>query len=185
MAMKRKPSATSIPMLRSSASTTRMVLPRNEIRRIQKEGVDTVSLCVQAVRIGDVILYGMPGEIYVEFGFMLKEKSPLPAYHVRQPGKWLYYEARACCSIIRWQVSYDRKTTGIGGCIARNRILKTAPFGAVFHLNLPAFNRFSTVDKGKTMVPMTTLLIPCITSKGNPMTIQLIVPCKVNPYMRA
>ncbi len=83
----------------------------NEYRRIQKEGIDVKELPVQAIRIGDLTVYGMPGEIYVEFGFMLKEKSPskhticanlsngnfgyIPIIELFRPG---IYEARVCAS---------------------------------------------------------------------------------------
>ena len=50
----------------------------SEIRRAQSQGRIPLSCPVQVIRIGDAAFYGMPGEIYVEFGMNLKERSPIP-----------------------------------------------------------------------------------------------------------
>ncbi len=47
------------------------------IRAAEKEGRFEIPVPVQVVRIGEAAFFGMPGEIYVEFGKMLKERSPI------------------------------------------------------------------------------------------------------------
>lgn len=37
---------------------------------------DTLPMCVQAIRLGECMLYGLSGEIYAEFGLDIKKKSP-------------------------------------------------------------------------------------------------------------
>ncbi len=37
---------------------------------------EKVPLCVQTVRLGDIMIYALPNEIYTEYGLELKEKSP-------------------------------------------------------------------------------------------------------------
>ena len=82
-----------------------------EARRMKAEGVEKLPAVVQAIRIGDMILYGMPGEIYVEFALMLKERTKdhpvmtanlangclgyVPIRELFQPG---VYESRLCSS---------------------------------------------------------------------------------------
>ncbi len=55
-----------------------------EIRTAEAQGKIKLPCPVQVVRIGEVAVFGMPGEIYVEFGKMLKQRSPIrhnmPAY---------------------------------------------------------------------------------------------------------
>ena len=49
-----------------------------EIRRTDAEGVKTLPVPVQVLRVGEAAFFGMPGEIFAEFGRMLKERSPIP-----------------------------------------------------------------------------------------------------------
>nr|MCR5263889.1 hypothetical protein [Clostridiales bacterium] len=49
----------------------------SEIRRSAAQGKIKFPCPVQVVRIGDAAFFGMPGEIYVEFGKMLKQRSPV------------------------------------------------------------------------------------------------------------
>ena len=55
-----------------------------EIRTAEAQGRIKLPCPVQVVRIGEAAVFGMPGEIYVEFGKMLKQRSPIrhnmPAY---------------------------------------------------------------------------------------------------------
>ena len=83
----------------------------DEAVRYQKKGVELLPLYVQVIRIGEIAFYGMPGEIFVEFGKMLKEGSPVrynmpanlangcvgyvPIRELFVPG---VYEARLCSS---------------------------------------------------------------------------------------
>ena len=83
----------------------------SEARRMNAEGVQKLPAVVQAIRLGDLILYGMPGEIYVEFALMLKEGTKghpvmtanlangclgyVPIRELFQPG---IYESRICSS---------------------------------------------------------------------------------------
>ncbi len=48
-----------------------------EIKNCDARGVIKQLCPVQVLRIGDMAFFGMPGEIYVEFGKMLKERSPI------------------------------------------------------------------------------------------------------------
>ena len=48
-----------------------------EIRRAQAQGRIALPCPVQVIRVGDAAFFGMPGEIFVEFGKMLKERSPI------------------------------------------------------------------------------------------------------------
>ncbi len=48
-----------------------------EIKICEEKGAHKVPCPVQVIRIGETAFYGMPGEIYVEFGKMLKERSPI------------------------------------------------------------------------------------------------------------
>lgn len=75
----------------------------------QKEGVKQIPVVIQTLRIGDLAVYGMPGEIYVEFAHYLKKHSPskfvmsanlangcvgyIPIKELFKPG---IYEARLC-----------------------------------------------------------------------------------------
>lgn len=72
-------------------------------------GVQQIPVTVQTIRIGDLAIYGMPGEIFVEFAKYLKKHSPskytisanlangcvgyIPIKELFQPG---IYEARLC-----------------------------------------------------------------------------------------
>ncbi len=49
----------------------------NEILQFAAQGKVSIPCPVQVLRIGDAAFYGMPGEIFVEFGKMLKERSPI------------------------------------------------------------------------------------------------------------
>nr|MBQ4318602.1 hypothetical protein [Clostridia bacterium] len=53
------------------------VFYRNRIRYYEEKGPHKLSCPVQVIKIGELAFYGMPGEIYVEFGKMLKERSPI------------------------------------------------------------------------------------------------------------
>ncbi len=46
------------------------------IKRCEARGVIKQKCPVQVIRVGELVFFGMPGEIYVEFGRMLKERSP-------------------------------------------------------------------------------------------------------------
>ena len=48
-----------------------------EIRKAEAQGKILLPVPVQVIRIGEAAFFGMPGEIYVEFGKMLKERSPI------------------------------------------------------------------------------------------------------------
>lgn len=74
-----------------------------------ESGVMQIPVVVQTLRIGDLAIYGMPGEIYVEFAHHLKKHSPssytmsanlangcvgyIPIKELFQPG---IYEAKLC-----------------------------------------------------------------------------------------
>ena len=80
-----------------------------EAKRYEKTGVRQVPVIVQTIRIGELGVFGMPGEIYVEFAKLLKKKSPgkysmsanlangcvgyIPIKELFQPG---IYESRLC-----------------------------------------------------------------------------------------
>ncbi|MDD4017675.1 MAG: hypothetical protein PHV28_06990 [Kiritimatiellae bacterium] len=100
----------------------------NEAQRFAKEGVQQVQLVVQALRLSDVVLYGMPGEIYTEYALFLKKHTldchvmtanlangcagyvPIP--ELFRPG---IYEARLCSS---------SKLVPEAGQIMSNRLLE-------------------------------------------------------------
>jgi len=82
-----------------------------QTKDFQAAGVQMIDAIVQVIQIGDLAIYGMPGEIFVEFGLDLKEQSPVK-YNMHanlangcigyvlirelfQPG---IYEARLCVS---------------------------------------------------------------------------------------
>jgi len=82
-----------------------------QTKDFQAAGVKMIDAIVQIIQIGDLAIYGMPGEIFVEFGLDLKEHSPIK-YNMHanlangcigyvlirelfQPG---IYEARLCTS---------------------------------------------------------------------------------------
>ncbi len=83
----------------------------SEIQRIAEVGVREIPVTVQALRLGDLIVCGLPGEIYVEFGKTLRERlAGYPCFPANlangnvgyvairelfQPG---IYETRLCCS---------------------------------------------------------------------------------------
>lgn len=48
----------------------------SEAKRMAAEGSKPIPVTVQVLKIGDMMIYGMPGEIYVEFAKILKERSP-------------------------------------------------------------------------------------------------------------
>ena len=48
----------------------------SEARHIKKMGAQNIDIVMQVVRIGDLIIFASPREMYVEFQLMLKEKSP-------------------------------------------------------------------------------------------------------------
>ena len=48
-----------------------------EIRKAETQGKVKLPVPVQVVRVGEAAFFGMPGEIYVEFGKMLKQRSPI------------------------------------------------------------------------------------------------------------
>ncbi|NLM76952.1 MAG: hypothetical protein GX173_02565 [Ruminococcaceae bacterium] len=82
-----------------------------EAQRFAREGVQQVQVVVQALRIADVVLYDMPGEIYTEYARFMKKNTPdrhvmtanlangcagyVPIPEQFQPG---IYEARLCSS---------------------------------------------------------------------------------------
>jgi len=47
-----------------------------EIKKFEERAGEPFVCPVQIIAIGEIAFYGMPGEIYVEFGKMLKERSP-------------------------------------------------------------------------------------------------------------
>ena len=49
----------------------------SEIRRCVAQGKIKCRVPVQVVRVGEAAFFGMPGEIFVEFGKMLKNRSPI------------------------------------------------------------------------------------------------------------
>ncbi len=51
---------------------------RNELEMVRKAGVTEARLRVHAWRVGDTCFVGLPGELFVEWGLELKEKSPFP-----------------------------------------------------------------------------------------------------------
>jgi len=74
-------------------------------------GEKTETIVIQVLRIGDMFIYCLPAEIYVEFGFMLKERSKgkfnitantangyLGYIPIKELFKEGIYEARTCCS---------------------------------------------------------------------------------------
>lgn len=46
------------------------------VTEVEASGEKTMDVYVQTIRIGDVYFYALPGEVYVDFGFKIKEKSP-------------------------------------------------------------------------------------------------------------
>ncbi len=58
-----------------TASETDLFLA-GEIRRFDEVGVRYLPVILQVLRVGALFLYCLPGEIFVEFGKMLKQRSP-------------------------------------------------------------------------------------------------------------
>jgi hypothetical protein len=101
-----------------------------EAYRFAREGVTQVPVVVQVLRIGDIGIFTMPGEIYVEFARLLKAKSPsihtmtanlangcvgyVPIRELFQPG---IYEARLASS---------SKLTPDAGYLMSERLLELA-----------------------------------------------------------
>jgi hypothetical protein len=54
------------------------------MERLQAEAQEslTVQLGVTALRLGEAALVGLPGEMFVEFGLMIKERSPFQRTYV-------------------------------------------------------------------------------------------------------
>lgn len=55
---------------------------REELEMLREEGANAIVTSVQAFRMGNFALVGMPGEPFVEFGLEIKEKSPFLETHV-------------------------------------------------------------------------------------------------------
>ncbi len=92
-----------------------------EALRMDAEGVKPLEVTVQALRIGDLMIYGLPGEIYVEFALDLKARTKgrhvmtanlangflgyVPIRAMFRPG---VYESRICCTAqTRPEAGYD------------------------------------------------------------------------------
>ena len=83
----------------------------SEARRMDAEGSQPIPVTVQVLKIGALMIYGMPGEIYVEFAKILKDRSP-SAYTmtanlangnigyvgIRELFRKGIYSTRICCS---------------------------------------------------------------------------------------
>jgi hypothetical protein len=51
---------------------------REQLRAVEAGGPTTVDLEIHAVRIGDVAILGIPGELFVEIGLAIKAATPFP-----------------------------------------------------------------------------------------------------------
>ncbi len=58
-------------------ASEREIFYAKEIRKSEKQGRIVLPVPVQVIRIGDFAVFGMPGEIYVEFAGMIKKGSPI------------------------------------------------------------------------------------------------------------
>lgn len=102
----------------------------SETKRMDAEGTKPIPVTVQVLKIGKMMIYGMPGEIYVEFAKILKERSPseytmtanlangsIGYVVIRELHKKGIYPARICCSA---------KTRPDAGYEMAERLLKLA-----------------------------------------------------------
>lgn len=65
---------------------------RHELELVRKQGETEVKTLIQAWRIGEIGFAGAPGELFVEWGLKIKEKSPFPwTFPVEQCGDALGY----------------------------------------------------------------------------------------------
>ena len=52
------------------------VVRAHRMIRIHESGVDRIPVEISAIAVGDVALVGLPGEIFVQLGMAIKERSP-------------------------------------------------------------------------------------------------------------
>ena len=62
-------------VLKSSDSTESDILFARDIIALSKSPIDAVELEVQVIGIGEFVVVGLPGEVFVEFGLDIKNKS--------------------------------------------------------------------------------------------------------------
>jgi hypothetical protein len=58
------------------------VVRAHRMIRIHESGADRIPVEISAITVGDVAMVGLPGEIFVELGMAIKERSPFAHTYV-------------------------------------------------------------------------------------------------------